>query len=95
MADLISMLPNLDTPLFIVAPDERRQKVFTEVQRPTFKHLPTPMAQVCRFLPFSTLKDQIARAAPFVTHKSLTCWRIGPSIATSCASLTMASATSR
>jgi hypothetical protein len=68
MADLISMLPNLDIPLFIVAPDERRQKVFTEVQRPTFRHLPTSMAEVCRFLAFSTLREQVAKAAPFIPH---------------------------
>jgi len=30
MADLLSMQPNLNIPLYLVAPDERRQKVFTE-----------------------------------------------------------------
>jgi hypothetical protein len=68
MADLISMLPNLTIPLFIVAPDERRQKVFTEVRRPTFRHLPTPMAELCRFPAFSTLKEQISRAEPYIKH---------------------------
>lgn len=68
MADLISMLPNLNMPLFIVAPDERRQKVFTEVQRPTFRHLPTPMAELCRYIAFSTLREQAAKVAPYVKH---------------------------
>lgn len=68
MADLIFMLPNLTIPLFIVAPDERRQKVFTEVQRPTFRHLPTPMAELCRYLAFSTLKEQVARTEPYIKH---------------------------
>jgi hypothetical protein len=68
MADLISMLPNLNIPLFIVAPEERRQKVFTEVQRPTFRHLPTPMSELCRFLSFSTLREQAMKVSPYIKH---------------------------
>ena len=36
MSDLISMHPNLNIPLYLVVPDERRNKVLTEVNRPTF-----------------------------------------------------------
>jgi hypothetical protein len=36
MADLITLLPNLIVPLFIVAPEERRGAVFEAMTRPTF-----------------------------------------------------------
>ena len=36
MSDLVAMQPNLQIPLFIVAPDVRRNKVIEEVNRPTF-----------------------------------------------------------
>ena len=39
MSDLITMQPNLNIPLYIVAPDERRDKVIAEVNRPTFSRL--------------------------------------------------------
>ncbi len=35
MSDLISMQPNLNMPLYLVAPDERRDKVIAEVDRTT------------------------------------------------------------
>ena len=68
MADLISMLPNLKIPLFIVAPDERRKKVFEEVNRPTFAHLPTPMADTCRYIAFSTLRERTAQLALYAKY---------------------------
>lgn len=37
MADLLAMQPNLSIPLSLVAPPERRNKVFAEVNRPTFQ----------------------------------------------------------
>jgi predicted RNA-binding protein len=59
MADLLVLQPNLRIPFFVVAPDERRDNVMREVQRPTFRRLPTPMWQVCRYLSFSDLRDGI------------------------------------
>jgi hypothetical protein len=57
MSDLISMQPNLNIPLYIVAPDDRRDKVFKEVNRPTFSRLSPPLTEICRYIPFSTLKN--------------------------------------
>ena len=37
MSDLIVMQPNLNIPLYLVAPDERRDKVITEVNRPQLR----------------------------------------------------------
>ena len=59
MADLIAMQPNLNIPLYLVAPDERRDKVSTEVNRPTFKRLEPPLSEICRFISFTTLKEKI------------------------------------
>jgi hypothetical protein len=62
------MQPNLNIPLYIVAPDERRNKVITEVNRPTFSRLTPPLAEVCRYISFSSLKQQLAKVAPFLQH---------------------------
>ncbi len=59
MADLITMQPNLNIPLYLVAPDERRNKVIAEVNRPTFSRLNPPLSETCRFISFTTLKEQI------------------------------------
>jgi hypothetical protein len=68
MSDLITMQPNLNIPLYLVAPDERREKVRTEVNRPTFSRLSPPMREICWFIPISTLQEGVARIAPFVRH---------------------------
>jgi hypothetical protein len=65
MSDLIAMQPNLNIPLYLVAPDERRQKVFAEVNRPTFSRLsPAPGGS----LPLRRLlgPPRSARAGPLV-----------------------------
>jgi hypothetical protein len=59
MSDLVSMQPNLTIPLYLVAPDDRRNKVMTEVNRPTFSRLSPPLSEICRFISFNTLKEQI------------------------------------
>ncbi len=59
MADLVVMQPNLNIPLYLVAPDERRDKVITEVNRPTFSRLAQPLSEICRFISFTTLKEQV------------------------------------
>lgn len=59
MADLVSMQPNLKIHLFIVAPDERKGKVFSEINRPTFSRLKPPLPEICRFIPYSELKKEI------------------------------------
>ncbi|MHB1416509.1 MAG: EVE domain-containing protein [Chloroflexota bacterium] len=68
MSDLIAMQPNLNIPLYLVAPDERRQKVLAEVNRPTFSRLSPPIKRVCRYISFSALREQIAQVGPFVKY---------------------------
>ena len=62
MSDLIAMQPNLNIPLFLVAPDDRRDKVTQEVNRPTFSRLDPPMTEMCSFIPFSGLREKLQQA---------------------------------
>jgi len=66
MSDLISMQPNLSIPLYLVAPDDRRDKVITEVNRPTFLRLTPPLVEMCRFISFSALRERLGQVGSFV-----------------------------
>ena len=66
MSDLIAMQPNLNIPLYIVAPDERRDRVLTEVNRPTFSRLTPPLYEMCRYISFSILQKRLAEIAPYL-----------------------------
>lgn len=68
MSDLVAMQPNLKIPLYLVAPEERREKVMTEVNRPTFSRLEPPLKEICRYLPIPVLQEQAKHAAPFLRH---------------------------
>lgn len=61
MSDLIAMQPNINIPLYLVAPDDRRNKVLSEVNRPTFSRLSPPLKKVCRYIAFTVLRDQLPR----------------------------------
>lgn len=68
MSDLIAMQPNLQIPLFIVAPEERRAKVIGEVNRPTFASLQQPLVKVCRFIGFDALRQHIVEAGQWMRY---------------------------
>jgi hypothetical protein len=59
MSDLTALQPNLDINLYLVAPDERREKVEQELLRPTFGLREKPLAKICGFLPFSVLCEKL------------------------------------
>jgi hypothetical protein len=63
MSHLITMQPNLNIPLYLVAPDERREKVIDEVNRPTFTRRTPPMNRICSFISFSILRQNMERVA--------------------------------
>src|SRR5207253_5182495 len=57
MADLLALQPNMDIKLHIVAPAERRQKVFQEIQRPVFSLLEKgPLAESCSYLSYESVR---------------------------------------
>src|SRR5712692_895071 len=68
MADLIAMQPNLNIPLYLVAPDERRHKVIDEVNRPTFRRLSPPLFEVCRFISFAELRKRLKEAGALIRY---------------------------
>lgn len=63
MADLITMQPNINIPLFIVAPDDRHDKVKREINRPIFSiALKQPLPEICRYIPYSALQKTVEQA---------------------------------
>ena len=59
MSDLLALQPNLDIKLYLVAPDERAEKVELEIRRPSFDLRPKPLAGACGFLSFSQLMEKV------------------------------------
>lgn len=59
MADLTALQPNLEIKLYLVAPDERRDRVEQEIRRPTFWIREKPLEKVCGFLSFSKLMEKV------------------------------------
>ncbi len=61
MADLLALQPNMEIRLHIVAPSERREKVFEELRRPVFSLLERgPLAELCTYLSYEGLDELIA-----------------------------------
>lgn len=58
MADLLALQPNMDIKLHIVAPSERREKVFQELRRPVFSLLEKgPLSESCTFLSYESVQE--------------------------------------
>lgn len=58
MADLLALQPNMDIKLHIVAPNERREKVFQELRRPVFSLLEKgPLSESCTFLSYDSVRE--------------------------------------
>jgi hypothetical protein len=71
MSDLLAMQPNLVIPIFIVAPETRRDKVMREVNRPTFKRLNHPLDSLTRFISFESLREMVERHINLLGHLNL------------------------
>jgi hypothetical protein len=57
MADLLALQPNMNIKLHIVAPEIRKEKVFTEIRRPVFSLLERgPLAECCTFISYDNLQ---------------------------------------
>lgn len=67
MADLLALQPNMEISLHIVAPDERREKVKSEILRPVFSLLENgPMAKSCSFIAYSQIEQLMSM--PHLAH---------------------------
>jgi hypothetical protein len=67
MSDLVARQPNISVPLFLVAPDERREKVIQQVNRPTFERMKPPLVEVCRYISFEGLREALTAAHDYVS----------------------------
>ena len=68
MSDLVSMQPNINIKLYIVAPEERREKVLKEIMRPTFAKLSPPLPECCQYISYSSLKDKVQQVGGVIHH---------------------------
>ena len=70
MSDLLVMQPNLDIPIFLVAPEDRRERVLREVNRPSFKAMRTkkPLYRTCRFISFESLHEASEKYREVLRH---------------------------
>lgn len=67
MADLLALQPNMDIRLHIVAPDERREKVFREMSRPVFMLLERgPLSDSCTFISYESV--DVIRSLKHLAH---------------------------
>ena len=68
MSDLLARQPNISVPLFLVAPEERREKVIQQVNRPTFDRMKPPLADVCRYISFDGLREALTEAQTYISY---------------------------
>jgi hypothetical protein len=68
MSDLVTMQPNIKIDLYMVAPDDRREKIKNEINRPTFARLNPSLPTICKFIPYSKLKSEILAIGPRMKH---------------------------
>jgi hypothetical protein len=62
MGDLMAAIPNMRIPLYIAAPEAKREKVFTEITRPLFRFgLEPPLEESCRYIPLEVLDEAFSR----------------------------------
>jgi hypothetical protein len=57
---LVELDPEYGIPVHSLL-DDRREKVLAEVNRPTFARLQPPLAEICRYIGFSALSDEIKK----------------------------------
>jgi hypothetical protein len=67
MSDLLARQPNISVPLFLVAPEDRRDEVIRQVNRPTFERMNPPLVDVCRYIPFEGLREALIAAQDYVS----------------------------
>lgn len=58
MADLMALQPNMDIKLHIVAPEDRKEKVFSEIQRPVFSFMEKgALSSFCTYLSYDSVRE--------------------------------------
>lgn len=57
LSDLRALTPNSNYPLFIVAPRDRKNKVFNELKRPTFSNTYLGLDKIVKYLSYDSIRD--------------------------------------
>jgi hypothetical protein len=66
MGDLLALLPGFHIPLFIVAPEARRGRVFDQLKRPLFREqFDPPLHTLCRYISFEALESGLDQLGQF------------------------------
>lgn len=69
MADLLALQPNMNIHLHIVAPEERRNKVFQEILRPVFSLLEGgALSKKCTYISYGSIQELYE--TPYLAHTS-------------------------
>lgn len=72
MADLMALQPNININIHIVAPLERKEKVFQEISRPVFAFLERgPLSNVCSFMSYDSVKKLSKEKLKYMTDEIL------------------------
>jgi len=66
MSDLLSVIPNLNIKLYIVAQKEREIKVLSELSRPTFRKI--GLNDYCEFISIEDLENLLSKIETFAGH---------------------------
>ncbi len=66
MSDLLAVVPALKLDLFVVAPEERQEKVMAELSRPTFAKI--GLSEYCKFIASERLEELIERVRGLAGH---------------------------
>jgi hypothetical protein len=67
MSDLLARQPNISVPLFLVAPEDRREQVVRQVNRPTFERMKPPLVDVCRYISFEGFREALTAAHNYIS----------------------------
>ena len=60
MADLLSLLPNIEIKIHIVAPDIRRSEVFKQITRPVFTVMEKgPLSELCSYISYNSIYELV------------------------------------
>ncbi len=62
MADLVTVLPNLEIPFYICAPSKRTPDVAREIQRPVFASMRPALATRCLFISYEALAEFVSKS---------------------------------
>ena len=66
MSDLLAVVPALKISLFVIAPEERQDRVLRELARPTFSKL--GLSEYCKFVAVEKLEDLVQRIRGLTGH---------------------------